>query len=528
MTATPAAALRSAATGLPPEVRGLLGRTARTIAWGAALHWIVRGVLVAAVASLGWTALGTIIPVGIVSPLLVLVAGGLLALLLGIMRGLAPSSDLMPAACVADTEFRLHERLSTAVDLAAGRIPPTGLGGVLLRDAAQAARTAAAGAPLRPHAPAGIRWALAAAVAAVAAALLVPGLTIPATPARDTAVRIRREGRRLEQFSRQLEQRARAERAPQARRSAPKVRALGQRLQQQRMARSEALARIATLERELEQARRQLGQRIAETISPNTPSPPESLFRPSTALDQTIRQLRDLAARLGQMQNAAGEQQDLLEQLAGLAQAGEGQLPAEARRQIDEARRQIGRGDVGRGREAINIAMDDLQALSAMLADESALRLAERELDRSATRIGQGGTPSGDEAEPGEAQPARPAPGERRLREQEGELTGAPPPEGPNEGSQPGQGRLGEKLGPSTPRLQTPEQRTRVRGREGQGQLQTTELLGPGRRQPARLPEGTVGPAVVRRADEHMTRLRIPADLRRVVRRYFELLAGRR
>lgn len=517
-------------TAVPVDVRRLLRRVARTLAWGQAWAGAVRGVTIAAAASLAWALLGTVIPLSL-PPLLVLAAGLAAALLLALARGVLPVRDLAPAARVADAELRLRERVSTALDLATGRIPATALADQVLRDAAATARDALPGARLRPTWPGGTRRALLVVSLAALASVLVPGFSLPATPARETAVRIKREGRRLEQVAKQLEQLARTERAPQARRTAPEVRSLARELQRERMDRSAALARIAALERQLEAARRQLSQRIGEALNPQAPAQiPESLFRPTTTLDQNIRQLRELAARLSQEQNVEGQRDDLLAQLAQLSQSGEGQLPIEARRKLEEARRKTEAGDTAGGREALTEAIQELEGLRAVLADENALRITERELERSSMRIARGAGPeSAEEVERGETRTAPPGPGTKRLQEQEGEAVGAPPPQpGPNEGSTPGQGKIAEKLGPQSPRLDAEAQRSRVRGQEGQGQLQTTELLGPGRKQPARAPAVNVSPLVVRRADEHMARARIPADLRAVVRRYFLALAQRR
>ncbi len=527
MTTLPSAVNLPPAPPLPREVRTLLRQAAVMRSWTAAWNWATYGIIGAAAGALVWAFLGMIVSLPL-APILVLEYGLLVALLCSLIRGLARARDLAPAARAADAHLQLRERLSTAVDLAAGRIRPTVLTDRVMRDAAAAARVSRGS--LRPRLPAAARWALLALAAAVIAAVVIPGFTLPATPARDTASRIHREGRRLEQMARQLEQGARAQRAPQARRVAPEVRALGQGLQRQRLDRTQALARISALEKQLEQARRQVNQRITEALPPDAPpSLPESLFRPNSALDQSIRQLRELTSRLNQAQNVEGERENLLAQLAELSQAGEGQLPVQARRKLDEAEQRLQKGDVGGGRESLNDALQELEGLRALVADESALRMTGRELERSSMRIARGsGGQSGAEAERGETQTAPPGPGNRPLSPQEGESLGAAPPEGPHEGSQPGQGKVQEKLGAPTERLQTSDQRVRIRGQAGQGQLQTSELLGPGRSQPARLREALVSPTVVRRADEHMARARIPADLRAVVRRYFELLAGRR
>lgn len=515
-------------TPLPRDLLRLLHRAARALAWSRARAWAVRGMTLAAAVSLVWTLAGLVVPLPL-PPLLILVGGLAASLLAALLRGFLPAGGLLPAAQVADAELRLRERLSTAFELATGRLRPTALTGEVMRDAAARARDALPGLRLRLGWPAGTRRALLAVGLAALAAGFLPGFTLPATPARETAVRIRQEGRWLQRVAGQLEQRARAERAPQARRIAPEVHDLAQQLLRQRLDRRGALARIAALERRLEATRRQVGQRIGEAITSQTPgAPPQSLFRPGATLEQTIRELRELAARLSQMPEGEGRE-DLLQRLGELARSAEAQLPAQARQALKEARRQTEAGDAAAGQRALAEAIAQMDALRALMADESVLQMAEQELERSALRIAQGAGPEpAEEAQQTPVQTPPAGPTARRLQEQEEATALAPPPQGPNEGSAPGQGTLGKKLGPQTPRLDAPGERSRVVGQEGEGQLQTTELLGPGRKVPVSAPLLRLSPQAARRADEAMAAARIPAGLREVVRRYFLLLAERR
>jgi len=515
-------------TPVPRYALRLLRRAARALAWNRARLWAVRGLTVTAAVSTAWTLAGAVIPLPL-PPWHLLVAGLAVCLLTGLVRGLLPAGGLLYAAQVADVELRLRERLSTALELATGRLRPTALAGEVLRDAEARARDALPGMRLRLGWPSGTRRALVAVGLATLAAVILPGFTLPATPARETAVRIKREGQRLQRVAGNLEQRARAERAPQARRLAPEVRGLAEELQRQRLDRRGALARIAALERRLEAARRQLGRRIGEAINTQTPeAASQSLFRPSAALEQTIRELRELAARLSQVPEGEGRE-DLLRHLGELARAAEAQMPAQARRALEEARRRTEAGDADAGQRALAQAIAEMDALRALVADESVLRMAEQELERSALSIARGAGPEPSvEAQRGEVQAPPPGSVAHRLPDQEEAASVPPPPRGPDEGSAPGQGRLGEKLGPQTPRLDAPGERSRVVGQEGEGQLLTTELLGPGRRVPARAPVLRLSPQAARRADEHMAAARIPAALREVVRRYFLLLAERR
>ncbi len=514
-------------TALPADVLLLLRRVGRAQAWTQALRWGTVATAAAAGVGLLWTFGGTILSVS-PPPLVVLAAGGAAALALTLLRGLLPSRRLEILARLADARLATRERMSTAVDLAVGRIPATALAARVLIDAAKAAR-AAADEPLRPSAPKRARWAIALVLVAALAGWIIPGLTLPATPARQTAERIRQEGRRLAQHGRRLEEQARGVRAPQARRAAPDVQRLGRELQQQRLDRAAAQAKIAALQRQLEAARRRIGERIGEALAPQTrPQPPDALFRQPTDLDRSIRQLRELAARLADMPVAEGERRDLLQQLSDLAQSGEGRIPAAARRQMEEARRQAEAGNTAGAGEALREALSELETLEALVSDERALRLTQRELEESSERIARGGAGRGraDEDPRGETE-AQSAPGSQRPQEQEGDTAPAPP-EGPHEGSTPGQGKSQAKLGAPSPRLEARGERSRIRGQEAPGQLQTSEILGPGRREPARTTVQSLTPSAARQADAHLARQRIPVDLRALVRRYFEILAGER
>ncbi|MGH2453756.1 MAG: hypothetical protein ACRDF5_08330, partial [bacterium] len=355
--------------------------------------------------------------------------------------------------------------------------------------------------------------------------------TLPSTPARQTAEGIKQEGRRLEQAGRRLEEQARTARAPQARRAAPEVKRLGRELQQQRLDRAAAQARIAGLQRQLEAARRRIGERIGEALAPQArPQPPDALFNQATTdLDRSIRQLRELAARLAQMPVAEGERRDLLQQLSDLSQSGEGRMPAAARRRTEEARRQAEAGNMAGAGEALREALSELEALEALMSDERALSRTQRELEESSERIARGSGGRGRPGEEPQADASQPqtAPGSERPQPQEGDVAAAPP-EGPYQGSTPGRGKDQAKLGAPSARLEARGERSRVRGQEAPGQTQTSEILGPGRREPTRTTVQAISPSAARQADAHLARQRIPVDLRALVRRYFEILAGQR
>ncbi|MDQ7829835.1 MAG: hypothetical protein QN122_11695 [Armatimonadota bacterium] len=512
---------------VPLPLRRLLRRVRWVVARRRALDWVVQTTAVAAGASLVVTLLRTVVALDLSG--LAVLAGGLGVALLAWLAGLLlPVGDAVAVARWADRWLGLRERTSTALELVAGRTRRTTLAGRTLEDATEAARRADGGAAFPHRTPPGTRRAAVLVAAAVAAAVVLPGITVPGTPAHQVAEQIRREGRRLEEAARRLEQRARTERIPEARRAVPEVRDVARRLQRERVTRPEALARLGALEARLEQARRQVQERLEErgALRP-PPDVPADLFRPQHRLERQARQLRELAARLAQTPEGEQPRGDLLQRLGELAQGGEGELPAEARRRVEEARRQAEGGDVVGAGQALTEALQELEGLEALTADEEALRQAQRQVAASAERIAQGPGAAPEEESPQAARvdpPARAPGGERAAPRGEG---GAEPGQGPHEGVQPGRGSVEEKLGAPTRRLDAATARSRVRGQEGTGDVQSGELVGPARLTRVRTPLVRVPAAVVRRADAYLARVRVPADRRAAVRRYFERLAQR-
>lgn len=496
--------------------------------WGGLIALVGTGA--AAVLSLA----RVVVPVAL--PFTVLVAAGLAAgLLAGIVIRVARRPTPLAAAQVLDLRFACADRFATAVEVITGLHRPTPLGPALLADVARAAETLDLRRGLRARPGRTVFAAALLAIGMVALDGALIGLTLPGTPARQVAQTIKQEGRRLERAGETMEEQARLDRARQSRRVAPSLRSLGQGMQRERLERTEALARIERLSREIEAARRATQQRATQAAGEprgRDPNLPSDLFKQRAAADRTLRQIREIAERLAQ--NRSPQERDaLMRQLDALAAGGDdGNVPVRAREQAAEARRKLAAGDSTGARRALQQGATDLDDLRALLADEEGLQQAQRDLRRSAEGIARGRSDSAADAEQNPqavAPPGSIAPGPRPLPQGEGTEVAEPPP-GPNQGSTAGQGAAAEKLGDRTPRLEADRQQSRVRGLQGEGRVTTGDLVGPGRPAAVRraLPREQTLAAARADADRYMARMRIPPEYREVVRRYFESLAAQR
>jgi hypothetical protein len=457
-------------------------------------------------------------------------AAGLLVV--GAMRLFSRMSPLT-AAQVLDARFACADRLATAVEVLTGRHPATELTDAAVDDAAEraAALDLRRGLPVRPGRP--VAAAVAMAAATVIAAGALKGFSLPGTPAGEVTRTIQREGRRLERAGQTLEEQARAERARIARRMAPELQRLGEALQRERLERQDALARLEALGRQIDSERRQVQGRREQLSGDRPPSAqtlPPDLLKQRAAVDRALRQIREIADRLATARTPE-EREALMRQLSMLAGGGDdGNVPANVREQAETAQQQMAQGDAAGARRTLQQSASDLDDLRAMLADEEGLHQAQRDVQRSAAQIAQGGPEmSADMEQPGEAS-ARPgpiAPGDRPPGENgREEQTEAPP--GPNQGTTPGQGTISEKLGARTARLDAERQQSRVAGLQGEGRMTTSDLLGPGRSAQVRAPAGPAAAAARADADRYIARMRIPPEYREIVRRYFETIAAAR
>ncbi len=497
-------------------VRFTLRRATRRGAQASVLA--LAGVLVASLATL---VVPVVVPVvwGLAAALAL---GGLTTLLAAGFRpvGIRTASQLL------DQQLDLHERTSTALELAFAPSVPSPLGARVIADAIrhlQGIKLRQA-VPLRPPREA---WGAALlAILVVFSNVWLRGVTIPGTPAGRATQLIREEGSRLAKVAQALQDRAKAERTPQTRRLTTQMQDLGAHLQQDRVDRAEALARIAELSRQAERVRREVSGRLDSAL----PSPRRQASVPSNllrreSLDRQIKQLRELNSRLNEDATAADRQKTLDRLAAAMTdQAQEGS--AQVQRQLEQARTQLQRGNVGQAGSAISEALRNLEGMQSLLADEEGLRTAQQQLERSGRNIASGGSqpaapesaemvpPSGRlPATSGSTPPASDASGETSI-----------PPQGPNQGITAGSGQVTDKLGAPSSRLQGPKSSERLRGAQGQGEVSVSEVLGAARPGVSHLPVTAVPPTVVSQADRYMERAAIPARYRLLVRRYFERL----
>ncbi len=438
------------------------------------------------------------------------------------------------AAQVVDLRLAGRDRMATALEAISGSLRPGTLAAPVIDDAARwvSGRKLGNGLPATPGRGAALALAL------TAAALLggwgLVGVTLPGTPAREVARTIKHEGQRLEKSAGILEEEAGAARARATRRLAPLLRDLGRRLQGERMDRQAALGSIEALGQEVEAASREVRDRRGreEGRAGERPRPglPSELFQRRVALDRAVRQLAEIGERLGQ-DPSPQDRESLRRQLAALGGVGrDGDLPARAREQIEEARRRLEAGDLSGARQAVRRGAEDLDRLDAMLADEQGLDQAASQLRRSSERIARGGgaePPPGEQPAQAEAQSTGRAPGSRPPLQEPGSGEQTPPP-GPNQGTAPGQGGVEEKMGDRTARLEGERQSRQLRGQQSEGRLTVSELPGPGRPGQVRAPLGETIAIARAEADRYMERMRVPPEYRDAVRRYFEALAALR
>jgi len=335
---------------------------------------------------------------------------------------------------------------------------------------------------------------------------------------------IRNQGAHLEQFAQTLESFARAERAPATRRAAPQLRDLGLRLQREHLDRAQALARIADLSRELALAQHRVDQRVDEMgRSPASSTPlPSDLFR-REAVQKQLRQLAELTAKLPHAPAAA--RKDVVDQLGTVTREGEGTQSAQVRQQLEQALRQLEAGDAAGARESLTQAMRMLEGMDAMLADREGVRSARQQLDRASAAIASGSSEMPSDEPSSADQPQAPrGPGNERPNRQPG-ADSASPPTGPWEGSTPGTGRVDEKLGAASPRLPVAHPQVQVSGVQGDGDIRSLEILGPGRPGSTQVPVQRVTAALVVSVDRAMERAHLPIQYRMMVHDYFTRLA---
>ncbi len=512
-------------------LHGMLNRVAFRVAVGGALRWTTRIAAALALAVLGWTLLTMIFPVPMPLRTVAVAAGVGLALVAAMLVWrLRPS--LLAAARVDDRRLELADRLSTATELLAHG-EPRGLMRLQIADAIEVAQ----GVVPRLASPITIpreAWvALAAAAAVVCWAQFLAGWAIPGLPAARHLAVIHREGRTLFAIGRQLDASSRARGLPEARRAAPELLDLGQRLQAPRVTRQDALRLLQDAGQRLQSAQSRIERRLGGSRPRGSTGSRETRVPASSPVDsdRLHQTIKDIEALTGQLRSGASMPRDDIAQRLGTVSESLNQLnaPMSTRRDVANARRELLQGRAGSAAAALGDALQDLERLERMLGDDQALGEAKRQVEKSSERIARGG-PLGaglkvtEQSSAGSGPPPQAA-GPNPVTPSPEEAL-APPP-GPNPGSLPGEGR-GGRSGAATQRLGGTRAEEHLTGRQGEGTAVTRDLLAPGRAGAPQLPVSRVPADVAHQNDRALTRDLLPPAYLTWIRRYFETLGNGR
>src|SRR3989442_5021065 len=185
---------------------------------------------------------------------------------------------------------------------------------------------------------------------------------------------------------------------------------------------------------------------------------------------------------------------------------------------------QLDSRDMAGAGESLTQALRMLESMETLMPGREGLESAREQLERSRAAI-TSGPPGPRASEQGESSPDQtrepPGPGERQVASQPGSESPSPP-EGPREGSTPGAGRVDEKIGPPTPRLEAEPTPQRVRGVQGEGEVSSSEVVGAGQPGSPPVQPQAVSPALVARVDRALERAHIPAQYRAIVLQDFQ------
>ncbi len=516
------------------ELRSILARVAVRLATTSAFHLLARLAMIG-VGGLWLLGLASLvvplaIPWGIAGATL---ATGLAAAIPVLLWRLRPS--FLVAARCADRRLNLADRLGTAVYLLGRPEVLSGLARLQVIEALECARavTPRSAVPLRIPRDAWI--AAAAAASFVLWAQFLAGLTLPATPAARMVAAIHREGSRLLDLGRRIDEVGRARGLPEARRAAPMLVDLGRALTSPRVDRKMASGLLRETANRLGAAQDSLDRRLlAMSTSRPDRGDARTPVRPGTGAERLARldaALREIEAQSGRLRSAGpGESRDLAQRLRTLSESLDrsGDVPAASRRNVAAAARDVEQGRLPAGAEALGQAVEDLKAIERMLGDAEVLSEARREVQSSSERITEAAIPggeraaaSGDTGQP--PSPSLPAPGSTAIVPNVD--VGPPPPPGPNQGSLPGVG-TGSPPGAPTPRLQGTRAPTHLTGIPGEGAAAVREITAPGQVGTVRLPAQRLPADVAHKVDRAARREPLPAAYLDFIRRYFETLGG--
>jgi hypothetical protein len=511
------------------SLRQLLRQARRRLAWRRAVHAAALASVLALSAGLIAQLLTAVLPFEVSAWWIIggAAAASLLALIVGRLV-LAPS--LPEAALVLDRRCRLQDRLTTWLAVEAGHAKTT-LRDYLEEDTRRAAARVKVQDAIALRSPVPHRRILVLLLAVLAWEVLLAGTTLPYTPARVAVEVIRQEGQALESTARQLAARARTRELPRVGEAASQTEEVGRTLQQERVGRGDALARLQRLAERIEQARQEARSQIQRQIG-TAPSPQPEHSTPrglpnAEAVEGQARQLRELAGRLEEIVPSPQELARIREALRSVQEQSRGNASVQAQRHLQEAQDRLRRQDAAGARRAIQQAEEDLSDLERLLEEEGVLQQAGERVRRSHQRVAAvPGTGAGERAaSQGDPRDGAAGPGDERLESGEGESSEAAPPEGPHQGRRAGSGQGPMNTGAPTDRLPGERQREQLTGEQDAGGTFGTEVQAGARRTQVRTQTVAISPRIVRQADEAMHNARVPASYREIVRRYFLRLA---
>lgn len=499
----------------------LLRAARRRLGWRRALHageaaalWLLLAALAAQ--------LGTLVfpyPVRLEWAFLAVAAGaGIVALATRLL--VRPTA--MEAAHWLDRRCALQDRMATYVAVRGGA--PSRLLGHFLRDVQRAAAQVRLreAVPLRPA-----RWraVLALAACVVAWDLVVSGSTLPNTPARRVAEVVRQEGRRLQELAREWEREARGRGWTEALWSARNVQQGAGALASPRATPELALRELSRLAAEVKAVRAGLGARAQEQGAP--PGPEGQQLHPWTAR-ALERELAGLGRALEEVPLSGEQAERVLRALTRLESTSPLRPQSPAQAALREARRRLRAQDRAGAREAVRRAEEAFRELAHLLEEEGMLAKQQQEVEASSLSVA-GALHGATDPEAAQERPIRypdmprnrpGTPGDRD--DKDGEEWSW---EGPQYGLQPGAGRVPEKVGPPTPRLQGQRRIEHLRGQPGEGKVYTGRVRAPAAGGEPRTRIVSVPVRLVRQVDEVLRAQRVPAPYRDWVRHYFAELA---
>ena len=426
------------------------------------------------------------------------------------------------AAHWLDRRCALQDRMATYV--AVRGAAPSGLLGHFLRDVQRAAAEVRLreAVPLRPA-----RWraVLGLAACVVAWDLLVSGSTLPNTPARRVAEVVRQEGRRLQDLAREWEREARGRGWREALWSARNVRQAAASLASPRATAELARRQLARLAAEVGAARAEVRARAQDQGALPGPEGPQLHPRAARALE---RELAGLGRALEEVPLSGEQAERVLRALNRLESTSPLRPQSPAQAALREARRRLRAQDRAGAREAVRRAEEAFRELARLLEEEGMLAKQRQEVEASSLSIA-GALQGAADPEAAQERPIR-YPNMPRNRpgtagdrdDKDGEEWSW---EGPQYGLQPGAGRVPEKVGPPTPRLQAQRRPEHLPGQPGEGKVYTGHVRAPAAGGEPRTRMAGLPARLVRQVDEVLRAQRVPAPYRDWVRHYFAELA---